>query len=173
MHQNWRESGKKKSDKPYPPPTHRYTERNPTASEGITILWAQCRRGDRGPSASSSSLLGIPAHVRNEPEQEPQALLHLAVSPELWEVSHSDLISAPKHWHGAICRYGVWEAMPSGSSIFRLQEAARNTVLRCPYPSHGSSVCPRRWTITGTSPNTDTGGGTLQPACIVSRRHRC
>lgn len=129
--------------------------------------------GDRGPSASSSSLLGIPAHVRNEPEQEPQALLHFAVSPELWEVSHSDLISAPKHWHGAICRYGIWEAMPSGSSIFRLQEAARNTILRCPYPSHGSSVSPRRWTITGTSPNTDTGGGTLQPACIVSRRHRC
>lgn len=46
------------------------------------------------PGEDHTSPLEIPACMGNEPQQEPQNLPHLTISPELWEISESDLMSA-------------------------------------------------------------------------------
>lgn len=46
------------------------------------------------PGGEHTSPLEIPACMGNEAQQETQSLPHLTISPELWEVSQSDLISA-------------------------------------------------------------------------------
>lgn len=99
----------------------------------------------------------LPVHAGNEPQQEPQILLHVSNFPELWEISQSDLIGAWVCWHGS--------TYIGKQCCF--QKVTLHTILHYWHPSSGSSGSPQKGRPPRTS-RADSPSADLQPACVTS-----
>lgn len=110
------------------------------------------------PGEHHNSPSELPVHDGNEPQQEPQILLHVSNSPELWDISQSDLICAWACWHGS--------TYIGKQCCF--QKVTLHTILHYWHPSSGSSGSSQENRPPRTSPRADTPSADLQPACVSS-----
>lgn len=110
------------------------------------------------PGEHCNSSPELPVCVGNEPQQESRILLHISTSPELWEISQSDLTGARARWRGSTY---------TGKQC-RFQKVTLHTILHYWHPSPGSSGSPQKGGPSRTSPRADTPSADLQPACVTS-----